>query len=160
MFCRKNVIWILLYGLMMYMCVCVWPAGEWCLTQRKQEELCRQNLRPHRVVIFHSWDRNDWYRGQWVRKTTTTHFSLHIQPRDMHTQLHRCNLIPYYVAFVSIRCVEDDLDSKRPLSPLSPLSPRPQSPEIPKSNSKTKVAEQHHTHKNKDKNRDSAIKVA
>lgn len=50
------------------------------------------------------------------------------------------------------------LDSKRPLSPLSPLS---DSPESNKLSTKTKKAEVHHihNHKNKDKNRDSAVKV-
>ncbi|XP_022062720.2 AF4/FMR2 family member 3 isoform X2 [Acanthochromis polyacanthus] len=54
--------------------------------------------------------------------------------------------------------LEEYLDSKRPLSPLSPLSPLPQSPESTKSTSKTKAPEQQNTPKNKDKNRDSAIK--
>ncbi|XP_008294604.1 AF4/FMR2 family member 2 isoform X2 [Stegastes partitus] len=54
--------------------------------------------------------------------------------------------------------LEEYLDNKRPLSPLSPLSPLPQSPEAPKPTSKTKAAEQNNTPKNKEKNRDSAIK--
>ncbi|XP_073329994.1 uncharacterized protein aff3 [Pagrus major] len=52
--------------------------------------------------------------------------------------------------------LEEYLDSKRPLSPVSPLSPH--SPEAVKPPSKTKTSEQHHVHKNRDKNRDSAIK--
>ncbi|KAM7380324.1 hypothetical protein PAMP_003631 [Pampus punctatissimus] len=53
--------------------------------------------------------------------------------------------------------LEEYLDSKRPLSPLSPLS---DSPESTKLSSKTKNSEVHHvhTHKNRDKNRDSAVK--
>ncbi|XP_035531920.1 AF4/FMR2 family member 3 [Morone saxatilis] len=51
--------------------------------------------------------------------------------------------------------LEEYLDSKRPLSPLSPLSDNPESTKPP---CKTKTAEQQHVHKNRDKNRDSAIK--
>ncbi|XP_060909311.1 AF4/FMR2 family member 3 isoform X2 [Labrus mixtus] len=51
--------------------------------------------------------------------------------------------------------LEEYLDSKRPLSPLSPLS---DSPESAKPTSKTKTSEQHHTSKNRDKNRESAVK--
>ena len=54
------------------------------------------------------------------------------------------------------RYLEEYLDSKRPLSPVSPLSDSPESTKPP---SKTKTMEQHHIHKNRDKNRDSAIKV-
>ncbi|XP_074514971.1 uncharacterized protein aff3 isoform X2 [Sebastes fasciatus] len=51
--------------------------------------------------------------------------------------------------------LEEYLDSKRPLSPLSPLSDSPESTKPPL---KTKTSEQHHVHKSRDKNRDSAIK--
>nr|XP_033470529.1 AF4/FMR2 family member 3 isoform X1 [Epinephelus lanceolatus] len=51
--------------------------------------------------------------------------------------------------------LEEYLDSKRPLSPLSPLSNSPESTKPPP---KTKTSEQHHIHKNRDKNRDSAVK--
>ncbi|XP_023261085.1 AF4/FMR2 family member 3 [Seriola lalandi dorsalis] len=53
--------------------------------------------------------------------------------------------------------LEEYLDSKRPLSPLSPLSNSPESTKPP---SKTNTSEQHqiHTNKNRDKNRDSAVK--
>ncbi|XP_054471919.1 AF4/FMR2 family member 4 isoform X2 [Anoplopoma fimbria] len=51
--------------------------------------------------------------------------------------------------------LEEYLDSKRPMSPLSPLSDTPQST---KPLLKTKTSEQHHVHKNRDKNRDSAVK--
>ncbi|XP_041857713.1 AF4/FMR2 family member 3 [Melanotaenia boesemani] len=56
--------------------------------------------------------------------------------------------------------LEEYLDNKRPVSPLSPLSPLPQSPESNKPTSKTKTAEQHHlnTPKNKEKNKDPAVK--
>lgn len=56
------------------------------------------------------------------------------------------------------RFLEEYLDSKRPLSPVSPLSDGPESTKPP---SKTKTSEQHdvHVHKNRDKNRDSSIKV-
>ncbi|XP_071775324.2 uncharacterized protein aff3 [Centroberyx gerrardi] len=53
--------------------------------------------------------------------------------------------------------LEEYLDNKRPLSPLSPLS---DSPEPTKPPIKTQHSEQHysHTHKDRDKNRDSALK--
>ncbi|XP_041662224.1 AF4/FMR2 family member 3 isoform X2 [Cheilinus undulatus] len=51
--------------------------------------------------------------------------------------------------------LEEYLDNKRPLSPLSPLSDSPDSAKPP---SKTKTSEQHHTSKNRDKSKDSAIK--
>ncbi|XP_071333959.1 AF4/FMR2 family member 4 isoform X2 [Trachinotus anak] len=53
--------------------------------------------------------------------------------------------------------LEEYLDSKRPLSPLSPLAVSPESTKPP---AKTKTSEQHNiqTHKNRDKNRDSAVK--
>uniref|UniRef100_UPI0037E7E535 AF4/FMR2 family member 3 n=1 Tax=Semicossyphus pulcher TaxID=241346 RepID=UPI0037E7E535 len=51
--------------------------------------------------------------------------------------------------------LEEYLDSKRPLSPVSPLS---DSPEPAKPTFKSKTPDQHHVHKNRDKNRDSAIK--
>ncbi|TNN42679.1 AF4/FMR2 family member 3 [Liparis tanakae] len=51
--------------------------------------------------------------------------------------------------------LEEYLDSKRPLSPLSPLSDGPQSTKpLPKG----KPSEQHHGHKSRDKNRESALK--
>lgn len=68
----------------------------------------------------------------------------------------------YVFIYVSItyacRYLEEYLDSKRPLSPLSPLS---DSPDYTKPSSKSKNAEVHdiHTHRNRDKNRDSAVKV-
>ncbi|XP_029315300.1 AF4/FMR2 family member 2 isoform X2 [Cottoperca gobio] len=53
--------------------------------------------------------------------------------------------------------LEEYLDSKMPLSPLSPLSDSPESTKPPP---KTKTSEQHQVpvHKNRDKNRTSAIK--
>ncbi|KAF3843411.1 hypothetical protein F7725_002260 [Dissostichus mawsoni] len=51
--------------------------------------------------------------------------------------------------------LEEYMDNKRPLSPLSPLS---DSPETTKPPPKTKTSEQLHVHKNRDKNRDSALK--
>ncbi|XP_026233022.1 AF4/FMR2 family member 2 isoform X2 [Anabas testudineus] len=53
--------------------------------------------------------------------------------------------------------LEEFLGSKRPLSPLSPLSDNQESTQPP---SKPKPAEQHHihTHKNRDKSRDPAVK--
>ncbi|XP_053296609.1 AF4/FMR2 family member 3 [Pleuronectes platessa] len=50
---------------------------------------------------------------------------------------------------------EEYLDSKRPLSPLSPLSNSPESSKPPP---KARTSEQHHSHKNRDKTRDSAVK--
>lgn len=61
-----------------------------------------------------------------------------------------------YVGVYLHRYLEEYLDSKRPLSPVSPLSDSPESTKPP---SKTKTLDQHHLHKNRDKNRDSAIKV-
>ncbi|XP_029967471.1 AF4/FMR2 family member 4 isoform X2 [Salarias fasciatus] len=54
--------------------------------------------------------------------------------------------------------LEEYLDDKRPMSPVSPLSPLPLSGEATKPTSKTKTAEQPHTPKNRDKNRESAIR--
>lgn len=56
------------------------------------------------------------------------------------------------------RLLEEYLDSKRPMSPVSPLS---DDLEPTKPASKTKASEQHlgQVQKNKDKNRDSSIKV-
>ncbi|KAK5920649.1 hypothetical protein CgunFtcFv8_024438 [Champsocephalus gunnari] len=51
--------------------------------------------------------------------------------------------------------LEEYMDNKRPLSPLSPLS---DSPETTKPPPKTKTSEQLQVHKNRDKNRDSALK--
>ncbi|KAJ4933644.1 hypothetical protein JOQ06_030468 [Pogonophryne albipinna] len=51
--------------------------------------------------------------------------------------------------------LEEYMDNKRPLSPLSPLS---DSPDTTKPPPKTKTSEQLHVHKNRDKNRDSALK--
>ncbi|XP_034550095.1 AF4/FMR2 family member 3 [Notolabrus celidotus] len=51
--------------------------------------------------------------------------------------------------------LEEYMDSKRPLTPLSPLSDSPESAKPP---SKTKIPDQHHISKNRDKNRDSVIK--
>lgn len=79
-----------------------------------------------------------------------------------HTTLSHIYTHPYYVCqctyagVCTCRYLEEYLDSKRPMSPLSPLSDGPESTKPP---SKTKTSEQHHVHKNRDKNRDSAIKV-
>lgn len=56
------------------------------------------------------------------------------------------------------RLLEEYLDSKRPLSPVSPLS---DDLEPAKPLAKAVTSEMHlsHVHRNKDKNRDSAIKV-
>ncbi|XP_033984688.1 AF4/FMR2 family member 3 isoform X1 [Trematomus bernacchii] len=51
--------------------------------------------------------------------------------------------------------LEEYMDNKRPLSPLSPLSDGPETTKPP---AKTKTSEQLHVHKNRDKNRDSALK--
>lgn len=56
------------------------------------------------------------------------------------------------------RLLEEYLDSKRPLSPVSPLSDDPE-PAKPLAKAVTSEPHLSHAHKNKDKNRDLAIKV-
>lgn len=58
----------------------------------------------------------------------------------------------------AFRLLEEYLDSKRPLSPVSPLSDDPE-PAKPLAKAKTSALHLAHVQKNKDKNRDSAIKV-
>ncbi|KAM4608397.1 uncharacterized protein aff3 [Polymixia lowei] len=74
-----------------------------------------------------------------------TECSAHKPPRNLATEtIHNGYL-------------EEYLDSKRPMSPLSPLS---DSPDPTKSSFKSQHSEQHclHTHKERDKDRDSAVK--
>lgn len=71
-----------------------------------------------------------------------------------------CVLIRPHTAVLlrACRLLEEYLDSKRPLSPVSPLS---DDPEPAKPLAKANTSELHfgHVQKNKDKNRDSTIKV-
>lgn len=69
-----------------------------------------------------------------------------------------CICVNECVDVCTFRYLAEYLDSKRPLSPLSPLSDNPESTQPP---SKPKPSEQHHihTHKNREKNRDSDVKV-
>lgn len=147
------------------MCVCVWPVGEWRVAQRKQEEYssCEWPLGPHRVIISHSWAQLcDWDHTQRVN-----HKPLCLTCANKHTActntisvltvyLHCVFVNVHNVGVCTCRYLEEYLDSKRPLSPLSPLSDSPESTKPPL---KTKTSEQHHVHKSRDKNRDSAIKV-
>lgn len=62
------------------------------------------------------------------------------------------------VLLCACRLLEEYLDSKRPLSPVSPLSDDLE-PVKPPAKAATSELHLSHVHKNKDKNRDLAIKV-
>lgn len=145
---REHQYRLVLQSMHMCVCVCVTSWRMVCPTEKARGVFLVQMT----SQAAQSLSATLCLRRHTMGKKTTNHVVFSVQKVCLYLHPILC------VDVCTCRFLEEYLDSKRPLSPVSPLSDGPESTKPP---SKTKTSEQHdvHVHKNRDKNRDSSIKV-